>query len=428
MARRMSALPRISLCLSALVLAHASSASAQTDPATSPIFTLAECYALALKQSETIAIKQEVLKETEGRFLQAFSGILPHVSFSMSEKRQNGSGGSAFTLREIPERKFVFTQPLFSGFKEFAAIAGARAERRQRHDEEARAKQLLFVDVANAFHLLLEEREDLQALETIRAALMARIDELKDRERLGRSRSSEVVSAESQLRRIEADLEQARSQEITARQLLEFLTGYVPLEGLEPDRTTAGPLNAEEDYLKSASMRSDVRASEEAWRIAKDQIVVAQSQFWPTVNLQGDRYTKRVGASADVDWDVLLTVDVPLFQGGKAMGSVRQAAAQAREARLNFQKTQREAELEIRNAHAQFQQALARMAALKKALEASEDNYRLQQEDYLHNLVNNLEVLQALQTLENTRRDVIHAAHETKRLYWQLQAATGKTF
>ena len=104
------------------------------------LLTLEEAYALALKQSETIAIQGELLKETEGRFLQALSGALPNASFEASEKRQDGTGSSSFTLKKIPERKFVFSQPLFSGFKEFAAMAGARAQRRQRAYDKIRAE------------------------------------------------------------------------------------------------------------------------------------------------------------------------------------------------------------------------------------------------------------------------------------------------
>ena len=77
--------------------------------------TLAEAYRLALKRSETIAIQGEAIKQTEGRFLQALGTALPRATFELSEKRQNGGGSSAFTLKKVPERKFIFSQPLFSG-------------------------------------------------------------------------------------------------------------------------------------------------------------------------------------------------------------------------------------------------------------------------------------------------------------------------
>ena len=391
-----------------------------------PPRTLKDCYELALKRSEQIAIQQELIKETEAHFLQALSGALPRASFSLSEKRQDGTtGGSSFTLKEVPERKFVFSQPLFSGFKEFAAMSGSRAQRRQRAHEKVRAEGLLLIDVSDAFYLLLQQREDLAALETIRTALVKRIDELNERERLGRSRPSEVASAEAQLRRVEAEVERVQSLETTGRQLLEFLTGLERVEAVvEPD-VGVPPLTAEADDVGKADARPDVQAAQEQWNAAKQQTRVEAGRLWPTVGLEGDYYTTRVGASAGVDWDVLLKVDVPIFQGGQARGAVREASAKAREAEFAFERAQRAAALDIRQSHARTQSAIDRVIALEKALAAAEDNYRLQMEDYRRSLVNNLEVLQALQALEDTRREAIQARYEAKRQYWSLRVATG---
>ncbi|MBI1991908.1 MAG: TolC family protein [Candidatus Omnitrophica bacterium] len=392
-----------------------------------PPLTLADCFALALARSETIAIQQELIKETEGRFLQALSGVLPRASFALSEKRQDGSGGSAFTLREIPERKFVFSQPLFSGFKEFAAMAGARAERRERKEERARAEGLLLVDAADAFYLLLEHREDLKALEAIRTALVGRIDELKERQRLGRSRPSEVVSAEAQVLRVEAELELARSEETTARQLLEFLTGRAPIGAITDNEPPLLPPGNEDDYVAKAPTRPDVKAAEEAWQAAKNEVTIAQAARWPKVDVESNYYETRAGAASGVDWDVILTVDAPIFQGGQTIGAVREAASRERQAELHFERTQREAELDIRDTCAKLQGAMARHAALQSALAAAEENYRLQVEDYRLSLINNLDVLQTLQALEDARREAVAARYAAKRLHWRLRVAVGET-
>lgn len=416
--------------LSLLLLVPLGAAAADLPAAVSgetTALTLPECYALALKRSEQIAIQRELIRETEGRFLRALSGALPKVSFELSDKRQDGTNSSAFTLKDIPERKFVFSQPLFSGFKEFAAMTGARAERRQREYDKARAEQLLFVDVSDAFYLLLEQRHDLGALEATRLALTQRIDELKERARLGRSRLSEVASAEAQLRRVEAEIERVRGEERTATQLLEFLTG-LPESGPVVDADPAAPGESrEETYLARMDQRPDVRSAEQAWRVAAQEAAIARARLWPTVNAEGNYYTKRVGNASGVDWDVLLKVDVPIFQGGEAVGSVREASARARAARLHFERAKREALLEIKEAYARWRAAVTTLDAFDKAREAAEASYRLQVEDYRHSLVNNLEVLQALQALQEARRDVIHADYEAKRRYWSLQVAVGET-
>ena len=389
--------------------------------------TLADCYRLALKHSETIAIREEALKATEGQFLQAFSGVLPKVDFEMTEKRQNGSGSSAFTLRRIPERKFMLSQPLFSGFKEFAAMAGSRAEHRQRQHEKTQAEHVLLIDVADAFHLLLQQQEDLQAIEAIHKALEDRLEELHKREALGRSRQSEVASAEAQLRRVEADMEIARSSELTARQLMEFLTGQSPLGPINDDQPDPLALPPETEYLAKTDSRPDVKSAEEAWNVAKKAVWVAQAGFWPNADVEANYYTKRAGVSADVDWDVLLKMDVPMFHGGEHVGATKTALSNARQAKLAFEQTKRRATLDIRNAYATLQGSIARYIAFLRALDAAEENYRLQVEDYGRNLVNNLDVLQALQALEDARRDVITAQHTAKRDFWRLRVAIGET-
>lgn len=419
----MSALPRV---IPVMLLLVTASTPAAADESTEPL-TLADCYQLALKRSEEIAIRGELIKETEGRFLQALSGALPRASFELSEKRQDGSGSSAFTLKEVPERKFVFSQPLFSGFKEFAAMAGSRSEQHQRRQEKARAEHLLFVDIAEAFHFLLQHREDLNALEGIRSTLVERVEELRERERLGRSRTSEVVSAEAQLRRVLADLESVQGQEEIARHLLAFLIGREAAEGIADPDSSLPALNEEGRYLATAARRPDVVAAEDAWKVAQKQVAVSRADFWPDVDLESNYYNKRVGTAADVDWDVLVKVDVPLFQGGQTLGAVREATSKARQAKLTYERAQREALLDIQNVYAELRAAVERREALTGALAAAEESYRLQVEDYRRSLISNLDLLQELQTLQDARRDEIEARHNAKRLYWRLLAAVGET-
>ena len=395
------------------------------EEASGPL-TMADCYRLALKQSEQIAIRQELIAEAEARFSRALSGILPRASFSSSDKRQDGSGESAFTLRHVPERKFLFSQPLFGGFKEFSAMAATRAEGRQRILEKKRAEQLLLLDVADAFYLLLEQREKSDILKRTHSTLQERIKDLQQREQIGRSRRSEVVGAEAQMRRAEADLELAQRDETVARQLLEFLTGLERIRDISDTGPATPEAEPEEAYLMKASSRYDVKASEEAFVVSEKQVAVAKSGRLPTVGLDGNYYVERAGVSKQVDWDVALKVDVPIFSGGEISGEVKEAASKAAQAKLRMSEAGRKALREIREAYARFQAGISRMNTLAKLLEASEESYSLQLEDYRRSLINNLDVLLSLEDLENARRDFSEAKYDAKRLYWQLKVASGE--
>ncbi len=389
--------------------------------------TLADCYALSLKQSETIAQRQELITETEGRLLRSFGAIMPEVTFSAEETRQDGTGNSSFTLKEVPLRKFVFKQTLFGGFKELAAVAATKAERKQYRYEKSRAEQLLFSDVSDGFYLLLEYRKDLEVLESTRKILADRIDELKERERLGRSRPSEGVSVEAQRARLEAEWEKVRNEEKIVKQLLEFLTGLSDI-GTITDTQEAVSIPPSRDYfLAKSEARPDVQAAIEAWHSAQKKVTIAEADFWPTVDVEGNYYTKRVGVAEGVNWDAALTVEVPVFRGTRTFGAVKEAKAKSRSAKLEFEKKKRIASREILDAYARFESARLKEKALEKALKASEEDYRLQAEDYRLNLVSNLDVLQSLKALQDARRDSIHALYDTQRLYWQLRTAAGET-
>jgi len=405
-------------CLAALVLTAGTAAYAdQVMLAGRQALTLKDCYQLALKRSEALAIHQQQIKEAEGRFLQSLSGVLPKASFNYSNKYVDEG--------QVPEAKFTFSQPLFSGFKEFAAMAGSKAEARQRRQEDLRARQLLFTDVADAFYYYDLYQEQLKSTQSIAQALSERMAELQKRVDLGRSRTSELASAESRLRKAEADVEQTKSDMIVARELLEFLTGTT-LEAvqLQDEARPVFVVKTEQELADYAGHRPDVIAAQEALTVADRKVAVARAGFWPTVGLEGNYYTKKIIASSS-DWDVTLKVAVPLFQGGDNVGKLKEASAVSEETKLTFSETQRKALLDVRQAYSRWQASTRRDEALKKALDAADRNYQLQAADYRNNLVNNLDVLQALADLEDVRRGYISAATDVKRFYWQFKVKTG---
>ncbi|MBF0593486.1 MAG: TolC family protein [Candidatus Omnitrophica bacterium] len=385
--------------------------------------TLKDCYKLALVRSESIGIQKELIKETEGLMLQSLSTALPKVAFAYSEKWQDLRPNDRFGGYQ-PEAKFTFTQPLFTGFKEFAAIKASKHIGKQRDAELKRAEQLLFTDVSDAFYLYLSYQEDLKVQQEILMALTDRVAELKKREALGKSRTSEVASAEAKQLLTEAGIEASRGQRDVAAQLLEFLIGQ-PIGQLAVDPLPEGPTDLE-SLVGKVDERLDVVAARESLESFKNNITVARSSFFPTVALAGNSYVKRTDANEGNDWDVMLNVNVPLFNGFNDVGLVRQARAQANEADLKLSLARRSAILEIRNAFTRYEAARRNALALSKAVIASDKNYQLQFDDFQKNLVNNLDVLQALEDLQSVRRSNVAAATDFNRAFWFLKVATGE--
>jgi outer membrane protein len=383
--------------------------------------TLIDCYKLALARSELVAIDDEQIKIAQAHFLEAFGTIMPQVSFTRTDTRNQHSASAA---DKSSEAKFVFCQDLFSGFKEFAGIKGSKLEKSQRESEKYRAQQLLFVDVSDAFYLFLETQQDLSVLKTIEFALIDRVADLKVRENIGKSRQSEIVTTEYQLYNLQAQIQQGRNQELLVRHLLEFLIGR-PVEKVSETKFDFD-LKAESQYLAEAAFRPDVQAAYYSWKSDQEKIAIAKSGFFPQVSLEGDYFTHRSSAPENSKWLALLLIDVPIFEGTTVYGQVKEAEAVARQSGLMYSRLGRLAIQDIHDSFVNMQISLVRKKSLGKALKSAELSYHLQTQDYKLNLVNNLDVLTAIQDLADVRRSYIHTSYESKRFYWQLLAAAGE--
>ena len=391
--------------------------------------TLPDCYRMALIQSEIIAINVDQIKQADAHFMEALSIILPHVSFiseDFQQAKQNGLSSGTSALIKDSTRAFNATETLFNGFKAIAALRGAKYEKTQRTDEKVRAEQLLLVDVSNAFYLVREKRADYNTLQKIRKALDNRVKELITREKLGRSRPSEIVYAKTQLYSVEASIELAINQEIVARQLLEFLVGQ-PVNGISDTYKFPDKLMAEDHYVQQAPSRPDVQATKFAWQLSKENIVFVDSGFLPQVDVGANYYTQRTDFNKGIDWDVALIVNVPIFEGTEVLAQSNIANLQADEDMQTYHRTRRQAPYDIRNAYISLTAAMKIRDKLRLAYETAKLNAHMQIRDYDRRLVSNLDVLTAIQTLQDSERSYIHALYEAKRQYWQLRVAVGQS-
>ena len=397
-----------------------------------PPLTLEECFGLALKRSETVAIQKEEIKEAEAQFFIAASEALGDIDFEMTRERQDprkGGGstsdaGSSFSDPDRRQRKFVISQPLFQGFKALGALTGAGSLKKEQKEEWRRAEQLLFLDVARAFYGLLREKKDLEIVAGVHSLLRERVKDLEEREKIGRSRPSEVATAQSRLKVIEAEQARLRGSRAVAQHVLEFLTG-MDLEGqeLEDDKAPEKSNLEISSYLTSLDGRPDVEAAKQSAKTAWRGVIVAQSKFWPELSIEHTQYVRREGSQSGLDWDFLFKIDVPLFQGGEAVGKMKEAVSKWKQEKLSYYLAKRQAELDIKESYENWLASFDEAESLQEAVKAAEENFRLQKDEYTHNLVNNLDVLEALESLHQTRRDANRTYYQMKENYWGLRVA-----
>lgn len=389
--------------------------------------SLDEAFELTLKRSEALAQQSETAAEALARVDELWSAVQPVVSLQASEFYQDyGRTGtvSNSTRRDKPAASVTVHQPLFTGLRELLALRAAKRQSRSAELDAARAKQLLYADVAAAYLALLAVQHEISIRQGLVEITSDRVRELKERERIGRSRRIEVLAAESQVAQNEADLEGSRRGERASQEALRFLTGLS--EDLAPaDAPPSGADAGLEECLRLSQERPDVRAREQDLEAARLATQIAGRARWPTVAFDGNAYLKRIGSQSDERWDLTVSASLPLFEGGKTSAQTRQATHRQNKAGQALSLSRRKAETETRTAFGGLESGLAVVAAREKAVTLAEANAKAQAADYRNGLVTNLDVLGALNALQQVRLQLEAARVDAALAKARLRVAMG---
>ncbi|MBI2916183.1 MAG: TolC family protein, partial [Elusimicrobia bacterium] len=284
--------------------------------------------------------------------------------------------------------------------------------------------KLLFREIAQSFYQIIQLKKDLKNVQTILIFTQERIKELQSRVQLGKSRESEMLSVESQLFMSRSEEEKIRGELEIARENLSTLLGMeTDSFQIAEDPDSNDPVELMETYLGKVGQRTEIRAQSEEIQARRQNVKIARAQFFPHANFTGNYYTKRVGFQEPIDWDVLLNLDIPIFQGRIAQSALRRSSSELKQSELELLRLKRNAESEVRKKFLLLKSALQQHKTLVDAYKKSEESYRVQTGEYRLGLVNNLEVLQALNQLQETKRNLDRIFVQTKLYRIDLKIA-----
>lgn len=401
---------------------------------------LEQAYHLALRRNEDVAIGDEAVERVKGDVWEAWGDGLGSIDYVYTDFRQDEQGPSAssstdgsssvggtLTSKTRSEGKLVIEQPIFRGLKEISALQGAGSLHRQRLWEKKQVRNDLFLEVAASYYGLIRAREDADTIERILSLIGDRLNELTEREKIGRSRPSERATASARKKVIEADYASAKGSLAIAEHRFVYFTGADPSQnnladsGAEPPASPDAPANAAE----TVEGRPDVEAVRAAMETARTAIAVKRTELFPTADLTANLYNKREGFQKDIQWDLEFLFDIPVFDGGTSWGHWKKALSDYETAKLVYERTRRLAELDLKERWEEWVASRDRYQALRDAVAESEENFKLQKDEYTHSLVSNLDVLSALEDLLESQRNEITARYEMKINRWRYEISKG---
>jgi len=411
----------VSAILLSLILFHLSVGYAQEN---NVVLTLDKCILAAQNKGEVLMISREIQAQVAEQVKQARGGFLPAVKFKYQKTYRDTAGGEYTT--NLDDSKIALSQPLFSGFGKKANYDLSKNELQKQKFNYDSVERILSSEVTLAFYSLAQVDADIANIKNTEQLMQERLNELNERVRLGKSRDSEVLMVESQLATFIAEEEKSQGERAKAAETLAYLTGFDSENLVVTDNTpdTAGT-ELLEKYLESAKNRPVIEVEKKNVISQRFRIIAARSMLLPSLNLEGAWYTQRSASLTDSKWDTLFTLDMPLFQGGSAIGKVNEELSRLREYEAKLSRVVRESETEIRKLYRSAIFSIKQAAAYTVAYNKASESYQMQLKDYRYGLVNNMDVIQSMITMLDAKRNFDRMLIQAKLDKAILEIASG---
>jgi outer membrane protein len=389
-----------------------------------------DVYAMAVKRTETLASSAESVLQAKSQNDQAIGAWLPQIQLNETKIWQSNTyiyGGETASFQPADNALYLSgAETLLGGLNQVAAIQGAGANINAQQYSLQNQSRMLLLNVANAYYNVLALEESAQALQASQDLNEKTLEVEKEWQRMGRSRTADVSNTQAQLMQISADLENDKNLLVQARETLATLANIKPDQALTSEETYAVPADPMEKVVSMAEERPDVKSAAASVAVADAELLQAHGEHLPTLTFEGQYYLQKDGGSPTNDWNVQLTASLPIFEGGQIVAQEDQAASRKRQAEMVLSLTRRSAVDDIRQAYKSLVESISETDAYQKAEQAYEQAYQDVMHDYKLNLTTNLELLQTMTSLENTKISYIKAKYQT--LYDQvwLGVATGE--
>jgi outer membrane protein len=388
---------------------------------------LQTCFQLTAVRDDSLKISMEDIEIARAQMSQSIAALWP--TFTVSNEQQflhyRNSSQSGFSIlgnstiegtRNYTSQSNVnMSYTLFNGGQNWNNVGASAAAVAAKKQTLARDYETIYQNVAQAFYNVLQFEGDMVVQADLIDALQARVDDLKDRVNLGRSRPSELLQAQTDLANAKVTYESQRGSLNAAKETVAFYTG-IPAAYLQLKETQKFPSAAQlEAYVQQSGTRPDVLSQLESLRQAERNLSVAIGQLWPTITANGDFLASQDPASNQIDATMTLEASMPIFDGGLIAGHIHENHELVRQSRLNVEQLRRTADQDTRTAYANFDASVAQVLVLREAATLAAKNFEAQVDDYRRGVVANLDVLTALQDYQ-TARIQLHNANMQARL------------
>jgi outer membrane protein len=373
--------------------------------------------------NQGIKISELQVEQSKEDLSLAKSMVYPRVNFISSYTNQDDGGG---TLIRTNQRSSLLQlrQPIYQGGREYAGldIAKFRIEstKESMHISRLEVSQLLI----DLYYELSKQSELLRLNRELEKLSKERVDFLDKRVKIGRSRASELIAARAQLYSAESQIQSNEQMIAELENRIELLTRIKPpyqVQMVVKDWN----LKDEKAYLASTEENPYLKKVSYDLQLAKIDIDNFKGNHKPTLDLSANYYFERVGVFNRAEWDLTINLTFPIFQGGQTVAEVKKSMLNERASIIEQEQMQNNLTTDIKNLYQSAQTGHSQSEKLKEAVALGLKNYQQTLKEYELSLVNNLEVIQAMNLYIQYKKDFLNSYYQSWSSLSKLEVLTG---
>ena len=427
--------------------------------------SLGDAVAIALRQSEEVAIASAQADVSDALYGSARANIIPQLRFSSSylhvyESARGQAVGAQFNQPNTYTTNLNLSQTLFQGGRLVSSMRAADQVRQASRFDERELRSSLAVQVQRAYLTVLFSDRITELQERNLALANSRVTQVEQFEKAGRAARYDVLRSRVERANIEPQVIQARNdRELALLDLKRVLN--VPVEQpialvTHVDSTAAVALLASLADSTTLPDRASIRSAELNAAAKELGVAVARADFYPTVSVffqSGYQAFPGVGQGLPSSFGALTTdacppggvagrtcqnggwfsdrqlglnVSVPVFDGFRVKSNLELAQAQARLAQLQLKQQRELVSTDVAKARAELRRASAVFAARQQNSSEAEEAFRLATLRFSRGLSTQLEVSDAQLALLTAQSTEARATYDLFLASADLARALGR--
>jgi outer membrane protein len=397
---------------SVFVLALASGASAET---------LESALSRAYGNNPNLNAQRASVRATDENVSQAKSGYRPQVNASADAGRSysdfQSPGGNNRIERLYPRGVGLqIDQNLFNGFRTQNSVEQAESSVLGARQTLTNNEQNTLFDSASAYMNVLRDTAILDLQRNNVEVIDEQLRQTNDRFNVGEVTRTDVAQAQSRLAasRSQASLAEANLRTSVAQ--------YRQVIGVEPRQLAPGrpldklvPRNVDAALKSALNEHPAIKAAMHGVDVAELQVKIEAGALAPQLGVRGTvakRYDSQTDGDNVLSGAVVAQLTVPIYDGGIAYSSTRQAKEQVSQHRLEADSIRDQVRAAVISSFGQLEAARAQIIAAQAQVDASETALNGVREEARVGQRTTLDVLNAQQELLNARVNLITAQRD----------------